>query len=132
MQHLELDVVDAFLLRNLCVLGRDVFVELAPVQLVEVGVFVDHALDEFDEVVVVTERSFHLRVGGLLLEVFAQFLAFASELEHVVAHEVDHLWVFLEFGVRIGVPDLSLDTDLVVQVVEFLESVDFELHFSQL
>lgn len=41
---------------------------------------IDHALDEFDEVVVVTERSFHLRVGGLLLEVFAQFLAFASEL----------------------------------------------------
>jgi len=60
------------------------------------------------------------------------FFAFAGELEHVVAHDVDHLGVFLEFGVRIGVPDLSLDTDLVVQVVEFLESVDFELHFSQL
>jgi hypothetical protein len=45
VEHLELDVVYAFLLGNLRVLGRDVVVDLAPVQVVELRVFVDHALD---------------------------------------------------------------------------------------
>jgi hypothetical protein len=46
-------------------------------------------------IVVVVERSFHLRVGSVLLEVIVQILPLACEFEHVVAHDVDHLGFLL-------------------------------------
>jgi hypothetical protein len=87
--------LNAFLLGNLRVLGCDVVVDLSLVQVIELRVFVYHIFDEIKEVVVVGERSFHLHVGSVFHEVFAQFLAIAFEFEHVVAHNVDHLGFLL-------------------------------------
>jgi len=101
------------------------------VQLIEVGVLVDHSLDELDQVVVVGQSGLHVGVGSLFLEISAQLFGVTRKSQNVITHKVNHFRFFLKLVEGLGIPNFGLNADQVVEVVQLLERHDFKLHLGQ-
>lgn len=131
-QQFKIDVLEAFLVWDQSFHRQDVHNDFLQVQIDKIEVLIDHYLDKFDVPIVVTEFSLSLGLSQFFLKVYLEFLDLAYELLLIFANQEYHLGFIPKIGYGMGVQNLGLGTDLLIEMVEFFESVDLELHLNEL